>query len=75
MKIWIVKFPYDYHEEAEYLIRAETKEDALEKVKNLPRYHEEVDSLYPNKTIKAAVILDNVKEWKGNVYFNQGCDC
>ena len=35
MAWWIVPFPYDYHHQAELIVRADTPEAALERVKTL----------------------------------------
>ena len=82
-KVWIVPFPYDYCRMAEFLIRADTPEEAWAMAHKVVASDQLDHPIFgggpfvgPSEAEKiwAKVSLAKVKEWTSLYYFNGGCD-
>ena len=73
MKLWVIPAQYDYHEQAEYVVMAETRDEALAK---LQAHIGPDDGAYRSRSRMAdSVNLEGVYEHGADVYQNEGCDC
>lgn len=66
MKIFKIPNPYDYHEQGELLIKAETKEEAIKKAQELAKKGGEWEF---------QLKIEDIEEWVDDIYENDGCDC
>jgi hypothetical protein len=73
VKLYYVPWPWDYHGQAAFIIKASTLESAIQKAKAkyMKEYAPDEDgySMYPEPD------YDKTKQLDGDIFVSRGCDC
>lgn len=78
MKTYVIPYPYDYHEQGEFVVQAKSEKEAIDKILwHLLNTDEDMfkdDDWYIDRYL-SKLDVSKLRELTEEVYVNEGCDC